>query len=247
MTLQEVKEILNAQVIFTPQDLQMNIKMACGCDLMSDVLAFTHAGTLLLTGLTNPQVVRTADMAGVVAIVFVRGKYPPPETISLAEEKGIPLLASRYTMYETCGRLYKAGLVGCGLFDDDVLLEMICDKIHLCPEMLALIRDLKAAHGLKVAAVSNEGRELAQHRVRDFGLTSFVDFFVVSSFVHFRKPDEDIYRLALDVAQAPANEVLYVDDRAMFVEVAQGLGIRGIHHTSYDTTRAALAELELHL
>jgi len=115
------------------------------------------------------------------------------------------------------------------------------------PEMLALIRDLKAAHGLKVAAVSNEGRELAQHRVRDFGLTSFVDFFVVSSFVHFRKPDEDIYRLALDVAQAPANEVLYVDDRAMFVEVAQGLGIRGIHHTSYDTTRAALAELELHL
>lgn len=84
---------------------------------MSDVLAFTHAGTLLMTGLTNPQVVRTAEMAGIKAIVFVRGKYPPPETISLAEQKNIPLLASRYTMYETCGRLYQAGLASCGLFN----------------------------------------------------------------------------------------------------------------------------------
>ena len=90
--------------------------MACGADLMSDVLAFTHAGTLLLTGLTNPQVVRTAEMAEIVAIVFVRGKLPPPETVALAEEKGIPLLASKYTMYEACGRLYRAQLPSCGLF-----------------------------------------------------------------------------------------------------------------------------------
>jgi len=85
--------------------------------LMSDVLAFTHAGTLLLTGLTNPQVVRTAEMAGIQAIVFVRGKYPPAETIALAEQENIPLLASHYTMYETCGRLYQAGLASCGLFE----------------------------------------------------------------------------------------------------------------------------------
>jgi predicted transcriptional regulator len=98
-------------------DLNMTVDMACGADLMSDVLAFTHAGTLLMTGLTNPQVVRTAEMAGIKAIVFVRGKYPPPETISLAEQKNIPLLASRYTMYETCGRLYQAGLASCGLFN----------------------------------------------------------------------------------------------------------------------------------
>ena len=91
--------------------------MGCGADLMSDVLAFTHEGTLLMTGLTNPQVVRTAEMAGITAIVFVRGKVPPPETVTLAEEKGIPLLASKYTMFETCGRLYKAGLPGCGLFE----------------------------------------------------------------------------------------------------------------------------------
>lgn len=91
--------------------------MACGADLMSDVLAFTHAGTLLLTGLTNPQVVRTAEMAGIKAIVFVRGKHPPRETLVLAEDKGIPLLATRYTLYEACGRLYSAGLPSCGVFD----------------------------------------------------------------------------------------------------------------------------------
>jgi hypothetical protein len=71
----------------------------------------------LLTGLTNPQVVRTAEMVGITAVVFVRGKLPPPETVALAERAGIPLLASRYTMYESCGRLYQAGLESCGLFD----------------------------------------------------------------------------------------------------------------------------------
>jgi putative hydrolase of the HAD superfamily len=113
------------------------------------------------------------------------------------------------------------------------------------PEMLALIHDLKAQFGLKVAVVSNEGRELAVHRVRAFELETFVDFFIVSSFVHFRKPDLDIYRLALDVAQAPAERVLYLEDRPMFVEVARGLGIRGLRHTGYEATRAALAGLGL--
>ncbi|NLG51569.1 MAG: hypothetical protein GX552_15805 [Chloroflexi bacterium] len=117
MTLEEVLSIIDGKAVSGDVDLQMKIQMACGADLMSDVLAFTHAGTLLLTGLTNPQVVRTAEMSGIQAIVFVRGKYPPPETIKLAEQKGIPLLASRYTMYETCGRLYQAGLPSCGLFD----------------------------------------------------------------------------------------------------------------------------------
>ena len=117
MTLDEVLAAIDGKAISRDIDLGMSVETACGADLMSDVLAFTHAGTLLLTGLTNPQVIRTAEMAGIQAVVFVRGKYPPPETIALAEEKGIPLLASRYTMYETCGRLYQAGLPGCGLFD----------------------------------------------------------------------------------------------------------------------------------
>jgi len=114
--LAEVLSILEGKVISINVDLSQEVSMACGADLMSDVLAFTHAGTLLMTGLTNPQVVRTAEIAGIAAIVFVRGKLPPPETIALAEEKGIPLLASKYTMYESCGRLYQLGLPSCGLF-----------------------------------------------------------------------------------------------------------------------------------
>jgi predicted transcriptional regulator len=117
MTLEEVLKIIDGKAISKDLDLSQEVRMACGADLMSDVLAFTHAGTLLLTGLTNPQVIRTAEMAGIQAIVFVRGKYPPAETIALAAEKNIPLLASRYTMYETCGRLYQAGLASCGLFE----------------------------------------------------------------------------------------------------------------------------------
>ena len=116
MTLAEVLSILEGKLISCDADQSQEVKMACGADLMSDVLAFTHAGTLLMTGLTNPQVVRTAEMAGIVAIVFVRGKLPPPETIRLAKEKGIPLLASRFTMYESCGRLFSTGLPSCGLF-----------------------------------------------------------------------------------------------------------------------------------
>ncbi|MBM4431612.1 MAG: hypothetical protein FJ026_14905 [Chloroflexi bacterium] len=116
MRLAEVLSILEGKVISINVDLSQEVSMACGADLMSDVLAFTHAGTLLMTGLTNPQVVRTAEIAGIAAIVFVRGKLPPPETIALAEEKGIPLLASKYTMYESCGRLYQLGLPSCGLF-----------------------------------------------------------------------------------------------------------------------------------
>lgn len=117
MDLANVLAVIDGKVISKQVDLSTEVAMACGADLMSDVLVFTHDGTLLMTGLTNPQVVRTAEMAGILAVVFVRGKYPPPETITLAEEKGIPLLASRYTMYETCGRLYSAGLPSCGVFD----------------------------------------------------------------------------------------------------------------------------------
>jgi len=117
MKLREVLEIIEGEVISKNADLDMEVQMGCGADLMSDVLAFTHEGTLLMSGLTNPQVVRTAEMAGIKAIVFVRGKLPPPETVALAEEKGVPLMASKYTLFETCGRLYAAGLASCGLFE----------------------------------------------------------------------------------------------------------------------------------
>ena len=113
------------------------------------------------------------------------------------------------------------------------------------PEMMELIRSLKRRYGLKVAVISNEGRELTVYRIHKFRLVEFVDFFVSSCFVHFRKPDADIYRIALDIAQVSPAELVYIDDRGMFVEVAQGLGIRGIHHVSYESTRNALAELGL--
>ncbi len=113
MTLQEIKEILQAQILIAPQDLQMEIKMACGCDLMSDVLAFTKEDSLLLTGLTNLQVVRTADMANIKALVFVRGKEPDREAIALAMAKKIPMLLTDLPMYEACGLLYQHGLKGC--------------------------------------------------------------------------------------------------------------------------------------
>jgi len=115
------------------------------------------------------------------------------------------------------------------------------------PDMLELVGALRRAHGLRVVAVSNEGRELTLHRVRTFDLRRLIDVFVSSCFVHLRKPDEDIYRLALDCSQSSPEEVAYLDDRPMFVDVARQLGIHGIHHTGTAATRSALAELGLAL
>jgi len=115
------------------------------------------------------------------------------------------------------------------------------------PEMIELIRGLKTQYGLQVAAVSNEGRELTVYRVQQFKLSTFINFFVSSCFVHYRKPDTDMYRIALDIAQVSPQQVVYIDDRPMFVEVAQGLEIRGIIHKGYETTRKALEAMGLAL
>jgi putative hydrolase of the HAD superfamily len=113
------------------------------------------------------------------------------------------------------------------------------------PEMIQLVQRLKRRYALKVVVVSNEGRELNAHRIRKFQLDRFVDAFISSSFVHLRKPDPEIYRLALDIAQKPLREIVYIENTPMFVDVAQALGIRGILHRDYASTRAALAELGL--
>ena len=115
------------------------------------------------------------------------------------------------------------------------------------PEMIELMRGLKNQYGLQVAAVSNEGRELTVYRVQQFKLGTIIDFFVSSCFVHYRKPDADMYRIALDIAQVRPEQVIYIDDRAMFVEVAQGLGIRSIIHSSYESTQKTLETLGLSL
>lgn len=113
MTLKEVRDILDAEVYVGHDQLDKEVKTAFGADLMSDVLAFAKPGSLLLTGLTNPQVVRTSDILDIAAIIIVRGKKPLPETIMLAEELKIPILGTKYILFETAGRLYSHGIVGC--------------------------------------------------------------------------------------------------------------------------------------
>lgn len=130
-------------------------------------------------------------------------------------------------------------------FSRDAFKQYMFAQSCAHPEMIALVKDLKARHGLKIAAVSNEGRELTEYRIREFDLSGFIDFFVSSCFVHYRKPDPDIYRIALDIAQVSPEQVAYIEDRAMFVDIARGVGIHGIHHTDLESTRAALAELGL--
>ena len=113
MTARDVQRILGARVLVGEEFLDREITSACASDMMSDVLAFTKRNTLLCTGLTNMQVVRTADMTELSALVFVRGKIPCEEIVEAAAENGLPMLSTDYTLFETCGILYEAGVRGC--------------------------------------------------------------------------------------------------------------------------------------
>jgi hypothetical protein len=113
MKLDEIVKLLEADVVTRQRWESIEITTACAADLMSDVLAFTKAGAILITGLVNPQCVRTAEMVEIRAICFIRGKMPPPETIRLAEEAGIPLLRARFSSYVVSGMLFSTGLLGC--------------------------------------------------------------------------------------------------------------------------------------
>ena len=115
MLLSEVCQILDARVL-TGEDAEtvagIDIHMACGCDLMSDVLAFVKDQALLLTGLMNQQVIRTAEMMDIIAVCFVRGKLPADEVVELAKKRGITLIATEHPLYNACGMLYTQGLRG---------------------------------------------------------------------------------------------------------------------------------------
>ena len=130
-------------------------------------------------------------------------------------------------------------------FTHEVFKEFMFAQSQPYPQMIKLTESLKARYRLKVAAVSNEGRELTAFRIKKFELGTFIDFFVSSCFVHYRKPDPDIFRMALDMAQVSPEHVVYIEDRPMFVEVACSLGLHAIHHINMETTRAALADLGL--
>jgi putative hydrolase of the HAD superfamily len=113
------------------------------------------------------------------------------------------------------------------------------------PAMIDLIAQLKVWNRLKVAVVSNEGRELNAYRIHKFKLDKLADLFVSSCFVHVRKPDLEMFRLALDIAQVQPRDAVYIDNTEMFTEIAQGLGIRSVLHTDYLSTRAKLSAFGL--
>jgi len=130
-------------------------------------------------------------------------------------------------------------------FTRDEFWKFMCNQSQPLPHMARLMQQLKKKHRLKIVVVSNEGRELAEYRIKQFKLDAFADFFIISSFVHFRKPDADIFRIALDIAQVHPKQVVYLEDRPMFVQVAGTLGIHGIRHLDYNSTRERLAKIGL--
>ena len=111
------------------------------------------------------------------------------------------------------------------------------------PQMIEMIRKLKSKYKLKIVAVSNEGKELMLNRIRKFKLTEFIDFFICSCFVHLRKPDEEIFRLALDLSQTDPKDVLYIEDRPLFVEIAKKFGIHSLHHSDFQSTQMKLSKM----
>ena len=123
--------------------------------------------------------------------------------------------------------------------------SFMCAQSKPCLEMMKLIVRLKAHYGLKITVVSNESRELNAYRIQKFRLNDFVDSFISSCFVQLRKPDVEIFRLALDITQVPARQVVYIEDTPMFVQIAEGLGIRSVLHTDYKSTLGKLVSFGL--
>lgn len=112
MTVKDIVELLDGEILLGEENLDTEVHTACGSDMMSDVLAFVKDQSVLLTGLCNPQVIRTAEMMDIVCIVFVRGKKPDPSAIALAKGRDLAILATNYSLFEACGRLYVKGLTG---------------------------------------------------------------------------------------------------------------------------------------
>lgn len=128
-------------------------------------------------------------------------------------------------------------------FSEEDFRAFMFEQSQPYSDMLDLVCSIKKKYRIKIAVVNNEGRELNNYRIHKFKMGEFVDFFISSCFVHFRKPDADIFKVALDIAQVPAEKVIYLEDRPLFVQVADGLGIRGIVHHDFNTTKKQLSDL----
>ena len=132
-------------------------------------------------------------------------------------------------------------------FGIDDFRDFLFSQTKPFPDMIKLLSGIAKKYNLKVGAISNEGRELTIFRINNFSLTEFIEFFICSCFVHLRKPDKDIYKMALDVGQAKPQQTLYIDDRELYIEVADSLGIKAIHHTDINKTQKILLEYGLTL
>ncbi len=132
-------------------------------------------------------------------------------------------------------------------FSEDEFIEVMLRQSFAYQDTIDHFRKLKKLYHLRVIAVSNEGRELNTYRVKEFNLNELFDVFVSSSFVHFRKPDRDIFLMAIDISQTNPEHSIYIDDRLMFVEVAQSLGMHGIHHQNLNATKNQLEKFGLAL
>jgi putative hydrolase of the HAD superfamily len=130
-------------------------------------------------------------------------------------------------------------------FTQNQFRKFIYEQSKSYPQMIALIRRLKLQYGLKIVVVSNEGREFNEFRIHKFKLDEFVDYFISSCYVGLRKPDADIFRVALDIVRVHPNQVIYIDNTPMFVQIAECLGIQSILQTDYKTTFAKLASFGL--
>ena len=128
-------------------------------------------------------------------------------------------------------------------FSKDDFKTFMFERSKPYEETLAFFRELKHKHKLSVVAVSNEGRELNEYRIKKFKLHDLFDAFISSCYVRFRKPDADIFRMACDIAHAAPHETIHIDDRLMFVEVARTIGLHGLHHVDLPSTKEKIAKL----
>lgn len=170
------------------------------------------------------------------------------ESRNMAAEKynlDIPEMEARHSLaFETfeLGKLTLEEYLNITVFYEDRTFskeefrQFMFSQSQPFPEMIELIRAIKKRYRLKIVVVSNEARELNSYRIQQYKLAEFIDFFISSTFVHMRKPDISIYKMALDMAQVCPSKSIYLDDISVFVKVAESLGIKGICHVNYEMT-----------
>jgi len=125
-------------------------------------------------------------------------------------------------------------------FSEEHFIKFMFEQSYAYPDTINFFKEFKKQHNLRVVAVSNEGRELNDYRIKKFKLNKLFDGFISSSYVHLRKPDVDMFRMASDIAHTPPKNAVYVDDRLMFVQIAKTLGMHGLHHTGLEETKKQL-------